>query len=69
MVEIKQRKVCGNCRAFWPVSKRCSLGYRVEPYRGAFGIITDAKPQEPCPKPLTVSESSEANQFYKKKTL
>jgi hypothetical protein len=51
--EIKQRKKCGNCRAY--KSGNCTFGYKVKTifFGGIGGIPIDGKPLEPCPKPLT----------------
>lgn len=69
MIEVKQRKKCGSCRAFSPVSKRCGIGYSTETIMSGFGIVLDCKPLEPCPKPLTVSEYLDAYKNYNKSII
>jgi hypothetical protein len=67
-IEIKQRKNCGSCRALgnsrhYP---NCSLGYKITPTKTISGIYVDAKPDEPCPKPLTVTDFVECIRNYKR---
>jgi hypothetical protein len=53
---MKQYKKCGSCRAAEKDRSMasCSLGYSVSNGKEIHGIIVDGKPNEPCPKPLTV---------------
>lgn len=57
---MKQYSKCGSCRALGTKPntggyKYCELGYEINQGRAVGGIIVDAIPKEPCPKPLTVS--------------
>jgi len=65
-MELKQRKICGNCRVYSRSSKQCGIGYNTQYAKNGFDIVIDCIPQEPCPKPLTVSDSITAMQIYKK---
>lgn len=65
-IEIKQRKVCGNCRAFSRSSDSCGIGYATKQGKVLLGVVVSCIPLEPCPKPLTVSDSVEAIMNYKK---
>lgn len=65
-MEIKQRKVCGDCRCFSRVTKTCGIGYNTKFKSGALDITVDAIPLEPCPKPLTVDEYMDAIKNYRK---
>ena len=69
MIDIKQRKKCGACRAYSLTSKRCDIGYSTETIMSGFGIVLDCKPLEPCPKPLTVSDYMEAFKNYNKSVI
>jgi hypothetical protein len=69
-VEMKQYKKCGSCRALsrnHNGSPYCYLGYSVMPSTVVFGIIVDATPCEPCPKPLTVKNLVLYSQTIKKR--
>jgi hypothetical protein len=69
-IELKQRKVCGNCRAIETISgtgyRTCSLNYMVGQGKTYRGIIVEGIPQEPCPKPTTYNDFIEANKHYRR---
>jgi len=65
MITLSQKKCCGSCRALLPSSKTCSLGYATEYGKRLFGVVVGVTPSEPCPKPLTVSDSLEAIRYYR----
>lgn len=65
-MEIKQRKVCGLCRALQLSTMTCGLRYETKTRRIS-GIRIDAIPTEPCPKPMKVAESLEAYQNFTKR--
>ncbi len=67
-MELKQRKICGTCRAYSLSNNNCLLGYNTKPkyFGGVGGPIIDSIPLEPCPKPATTSEFHEAKTNYKK---
>lgn len=69
-IEIKQRKVCGNCRALYLGHRgdisRCDLGYEIKEETVFESFIKNPKPTEPCPKPITALDYHTCYKLYKK---
>ena len=65
IMQLSQKRTCNGCRAYASYShaiNSCELGYKqISKYRKDIGI-TNYFPDEPCLKPLTVSDYSEAFQ-------
>ena len=62
----KIRKNCDGCRCI--ADHRCELGYKTKGKEIMTRTgITKPIPTEPCPKPLTYSDGSEARKHYKKR--
>ena len=68
-MKISQKKNCERCRAIGQSQGQlanCSLGYNnMGKYIPNMGIY-EIKPQEPCPKPMTISSFIIAGKTYKK---
>ena len=64
-MKLKKAKICGDCRVYSPTSQNCTIGYNTDTKKGAFDVRI-GYPLEPCPKPLTVSDSIEAIRNFKK---
>ncbi len=68
MIEIKQRKVCGACKACDFSSKSCDLGYETKiVYLGGsvYNTPIDMEPLNPCPKPLSTKQLVECYSKYR----
>jgi hypothetical protein len=66
---MKQYKKCGACRALEKNglgTPYCSIGYSVSSGKKLYGIIVDAIPNEPCPKPLTVKDLVFCSQNFRR---
>lgn len=65
-MELRKRKKCGSCRCFKGGSQAtCELRFTVKQDTNVFRVVVNGLPQEPCPKPLTVSDYVEALTNYK----
>ena len=65
-MRIRQRKVCGRCRALCEGHgdiRFCTLGYKtMKVWRTSAGEVKlfDMVPMEPCPKPITLTALAKA---------
>ena len=65
-MELKQRKVCGDCRVYSRIKKRCTIGYETKDGKIMHDVVIQTIPVEPCPKPLTAQQSIEAINNFRK---
>ena len=65
MIKIKQRKICGDCKA--NENNTCALFYDQKHLTNGYWIANSI-PLEPCPKPLSTKLFSECLTYYKKPT-
>lgn len=72
---VTQKRTCNRCRSLVVGTSgtevdQCGLGYKTETYsRYGSGWITETKPLEPCPKPLTIMKSVHADRILKGERL
>jgi hypothetical protein len=74
-MKISKKRTCVGCKAWilTGVESSCGLGYSIETdskplgHRNSPLLLVKATPNEPCPKPKTISQYIEASHHYRKR--